>query len=273
MYDFIPEVWSLRILNALERNLVFRGITNGNYQGDASFGNKVWIRSVGDVDEGEYIPGVTQIDPSDLDTSAQLLEIDRRRYFSFKIDDVHKAQTDVELQEDGIRKGLHKLMSRVDTDISGLWSQAGSISSAVTVTAATAYADLLSLSEALSTKDVPEEGRWVVVPEWFANKLAIAQLLVTDSGAAAGAWTRGFMGRCAGFDVIKSNNVAIDNNRYKIMAGTRDAIAFVIQVQSVERYRIEKGFADGYKGLVVYGRKVIAPDQLAVLDAVPGSES
>lgn len=92
---------------------------------------------------------------------------------------------------------------------------------------------------------------------------------VGTGGVQAEALLRGgFVGQAAGFNIYLSNNVAnTAGAKYKIMAGTREAISFAEQIVSVEAYRPEKRFADAVKGLHVYGGKVVRPAALAVLTA------
>lgn len=44
------------------------------------------------------------------------------------------------------------------------------------------------------------------------------------------------------------------------------AIAFAEQLNSVEAYRPELRFADGVKGLHLYGAKIIYPDEIVLLN-------
>jgi len=55
------------------------------------------------------------------------------------------------------------------------------------------------------------------------------------------------------------------------IAGHGIATTFAEQIVSVEAVRLEKRFADGIKGLHVYGAKVVRPTALAVaeFDATP----
>jgi len=78
----------------------------------------------------------------------------------------------------------------------------------------------------------------------------------------------GYIGRAAGFDVLKSNNVPNTNGAlYKIIAGHSIAWSYAEQVNQVEAYRPERRFADAVKGLHLYGGKTVRPTALAVLTA------
>ena len=75
---------------------------------------------------------------------------------------------------------------------------------------------------------------------------------------------------------MSSNNVprsGASNEEYNIIAGHPMATTFAEQVTKVEAYRMEKRFADGVKGLAIYGCRVLRPTVLALLKAKPGVAS
>ena len=64
-----------------------------------------------------------------------------------------------------------------------------------------------------------------------------------------------------------------DNTAYHCFLRTKRAITFADQISEVEAYRPEKRFADGVKGLHLYGAKVIYPKEMVCLDVLVPSES
>lgn len=76
---------------------------------------------------------------------------------------------------------------------------------------------------------------------------------------------KGIVGRYNDADVVMSNAI-YNNGSYKFcMIRTKNAIAFVGQIQKVEALRLENSFADGIRGLDVYGMNIIAQDELEVV--------
>ena len=80
------------------------------------------------------------------------------------------------------------------------------------------------------------------------------------------------VGRIAGFDVYMSNNVktgtGTDNGHtpyFEVTAQVADACTYAEQIIKTEAYRMEKRFADGVKGLHVYGAKVTNGNEIAKL--------
>ena len=136
-------------------------------------------------------------------------------------------------------------------------------------TAETAYDMLVDLGTDLTEKNVPTQGRWVVVPAWFHGLLLKDKRFVgngTDYNKAL--IEGGEVGVAAGFQVSLSNNVPnTTGTKYKIIAGTNRAASFAEQILKTEAYRPEKRFSDAVKGLHVYGAKVTQGKALSVLTA------
>jgi len=271
--NFIPELWSKRINQKLRESLVFGSVVNTDYEGEiGSGGDTVKINSIGDVTIGNYVPNSTNITPEQLNDYQTTLLIDQKKYFAFKVDDVDKAQVNANVMDEAMQSAAWGLKNAADESIAALYTDAGNTITTTAIDSTNAFAAVLTLGQYLSQENVPEDGRWLVIPPWFKTKLLLAKALVTDNGAAADAFTNGKVGRVGGFDVYESNNVSNDGTTYYIMAGTRKAISFAAQVNKVEAYRPEASFSDAVKGLYVYGTKVVYPDALAVLTATVGSE-
>ena len=271
--NFIPELWSKRINQKLRESLVFGSVVNTDYEGEiGSGGDTVKINSIGDVTIGNYVPNSTSITPEQLNDYQTTLSIDTKKYFAFKVDDVDKAQVNANVMDEAMQSAAWGLKNAADESIAALYTGAANTITTTAIDSTNAFAAVLTLGQYLSQENVPEDGRWLVIPPWFKTKLLLAKALVTDNGAAADAFTNGKVGRVGGFDVYESNNVSNDGTTYYIMAGTKKAISFAAQVNKVEAYRPEASFSDAVKGLYVYGTKVVYPDALAVLTATVGSE-
>jgi len=270
---FIPELWSRRINKKLRESLVFGSVVNTDYEGEiGAGGDTVKINSIGDVTIGNYTPNSTSITPEALNDYQTTLLVDQKKYFAFKVDDVDKAQVVANVMDEAMQSAAWGLKNAADEYIAALYTDAGNTITSTAIDSTNALASVLTLGQYLSQENVPEDGRWLVIPPWFKTKLLLAKALVTDNGAAADAFTNGKVGRVGGFDLYESNNVSNDGTTYYIMAGTKKAISFAAQVNKVEAYRPEASFSDAIKGLYVYGAKVVYPDALAVLTATVGSE-
>jgi len=80
----------------------------------------------------------------------------------------------------------------------------------------------------------------------------------------------GYVGQLFGFNILISNNVSNNGTVWNIMAFTRSAITHASQIAKVEATRIEDSFADGVKGLYLYGSKVVRPAAMVKCAATKG---
>lgn len=76
---------------------------------------------------------------------------------------------------------------------------------------------------------------------------------------------RGVVGMYDNFEVLWSNTLYNDGSHKYCMARTKEAIAFVGQINEVEALRLQDQFSDGIRGLDTYGMKIIAQDELQVI--------
>lgn len=275
--NFIPNVWSARLLANLHKNLVFgqAGVVNRDYEGEINdVGDSVRINAIGPVTVGSYTKN-TDMSAAETLTDAQTsLLVDQAKYFNFQIDDVDRAQQKPKVMDAAMREAAYALADTLDQYIAALYSDAsasnlyGTTSVPKTITAATdAYEYLVELSVLLDQSNVPSQGRWCVVPPWYHGKLLKDDRFVgTGSAQAQAALANGMIGEAAGFTILKSNNVKyVSTADYKIMAGSAAAITLAEQISKVEAYRPQLRFADAVKGLHLYGAKVVRPEALAVL--------
>lgn len=278
--NFIPTVWAARLLVALERALVYgqAGVVNRDYEGEIKeSGNSVKIASVGDPTISDYVKNTDLPDPEILTDSEQTLLIDQQKAFNFYIDSIDKAQQNVRVMDEAMRRSAWKLRDKADSYISGLMSAATPVSQTIGTNAAPkvptkndAYEYLVDLGVILDEADVPTENRFVIVPSWFHGLMLKDDRFVksgTDKGNVVLA--NGEVGEAAGFRILKSNNVptAAAGAKYQIIAGHDIATSYAEQIVDIVAYKPEKRFGDAMKGLHVYGSKVVRPTCLAKLIA------
>lgn len=276
--NFIPTVWAARLLSALEKALVYgqQGIVNRDYEGEISqSGDTVKIGSIGDPTIGTYTKD-TDITIESLTDAEMTLKVDQQKYFAFEVDDVDRAQQNVNSMDEAMSRAGYKLRDAADQYIAANYSLVpsgnlvGSDGSPVAALAANAaYEHLVNLGIKLDEANVPTEGRFVVIPPFFHGALLKDDRFVKTGGSMAEQILRnGQVGEAAGFSVLKSNNVPIaSSTKYKVIAGHAMAYSYAEQISKVETLRMEKRFADAVKGLHVYGGKLVRPSAWAVLTA------
>ena len=275
--NFIPEVWSARLLSSLKKSLVFAGpgVANRDYEGDIrQSGDTVRITSISRPTIGDYVKNSTTITPETLTDAQRSLLISQSKYFAFEVDDIdmRQAANGGALMNEAASEAAYGLADVADQYVAGLYTEvqaANAISTTAITDPAKAVKGLLDLKTKLDVADVPTQGRYVVVPPWYLNLLLQSDLFArVDASGTSEGLRNGTVGRAWGFDVMMSNNcVLITGDDYAVLAGVPGAISFAEQIVKVEAYRPESAFSDALKGLHLYGAKVVRPDALAVLTA------
>ncbi|MCD7929638.1 MAG: P22 coat protein - protein 5 domain protein [Clostridiales bacterium] len=272
--NFIPEIWSARLLDHLDNVHVYASLMNRDYEGEIrAYGDTVHINQLGNITIQDY-DGSDIADPEELDGEQQNLVIDQAKYFNFQVKDIDNAQSNPKLIDAAMQRASYGINDVVDQYLANLLLDGCAEDNilytddtAVTPTATNAYDYLVDMGTALSEANVPMMGRWVVVPPWFhALLLKDERFVGNGTGYNQAILQGGLVGEAAGFQIHLSNNVPnTDGANYKIIAGTNVAGSFAEQLVELEAYRLEKNFSDAVKGLHAYGAKVVQPSALAVM--------
>lgn len=280
---FIPELWSARLLYALDKAHVATNLVNREYQGIiANQGDTVHINSIGAITVKDYTKNADIADPEALTTTDQTLVIDQCKYFNFQVDDVDNAEVAGDLIDTAMGRAAYSLADVADayllkTIAAGVASgnTVGAASGPIALTSANVYENIVKLRTKLDKANVPNPGRTIVVPpEVYALLLMDDRFAKSDAAAGQSALLNGEVGRVAGFTVYMSNNVrtgtGTDTGKtpyFEITAQVSTATTYAEQIIKTEAYRLEKRFADAVKGLHVYGAKVTDGSQIAKLIA------
>lgn len=274
--NFIPEVWSARLIANLQKAQVFAqpGVCNRDYEGDImDKGDTVRINAIGAITVGDYTKNTDHAAAQTLNDAQTVLSIDQAKLFNFQIDDVDKAQSSIAVMDAAMREAAYALSNTADAMIAGLYTDVPSDNSYGTeaspktgFVAGNVYEYLVELGVILDQNNVNRDGRWVIVPPFVHGYLQKDDRFV-GAGAQTGVLLNGQVGQAAGFTILVSNNVKYTTSTtcYKVLAGTSMAITFAEQVRKIESYRPQLRFADAVKGLHLYGAKVIRPEALAML--------
>ena len=279
---FVPEIWSGAILSRLNKALVYRNVCTTEYEGDIKgAGDVVKINEIGPVTVNTYSATSTgALTVQQLADAQKLLKIDQMKYFAFWLDDVDNAQTKPKVMREAQNEAGFSLANDIDDYISGLYGDAGLAIGGTSTTGvdvqSTNVLKYLSLAQQkLDETNTPQAGRWIVVPPWFAQKMTLSKIALDTSNS--GTLGTGYLGKTHyGFDVWVSNQVyhASGTDRAAIMCGYRGSIALAVQVLSTRQQDSGTiGFKTLVKGLVVYGAKVIRPNNLGVLWADYSAEA
>jgi len=261
---FVPELWAATVMRTLENSLVAKQICSTEYTGDIKkMGDTVHFAGLLDPAVSAYAGTVSY---ESLISSDVPLLIDQANYFGFDVTDIEAAQARLDLQTSQAARAAYKLRDTCDAYILGLYGQAGLAGvTDTTCDTTTILGDIGLLSQQLDEANVPNEQKAIVIPPWVKLKLMLAgikfQIKNGIKGATGLQWTDDL-----GFDLYVSNNLTDTASTpvTKILACSKSAIAFAEQIIETEVIRRETAFANGVRGLHVFGAKVVKPNEMAV---------
>jgi hypothetical protein len=293
--NFIPEVWSGKLIQNFYDATVLAAISNTDYEGDIkSFGDKVNIRTTPELTIRDYSKGMN-LTVERPDKPKLTLNIDQGDYFAAVEDDVDKIQTDINLMDAWARDASEKMKIKIDSKVLGSAAiggatgiastnyglTAGRISGNINLGVAGTPVQLtktnildyvVDLGTVLDEANAPESDRWLVLPAWVAGMLKKSDLkdasLTGDSGTPL---RNGRLGVLDRFTVYVSHNLyrnaadASGFTSYSIMAGHKMGLTFASQMTEMESIRAESTFGNIIRGLQVYGYQVVKPEALARL--------
>ena len=264
--NFIPTVWSENLLRSLDKQYIGVANCNREYEGEIrEKGSKVKICGLNDVTVGDYVKNQNLSAPETLSDSFTVLSIDQAKYFNFQIDDVDRAQSVPGLMDLALHNAACALAKEADTYVYSVVNEAIHELRNTDPSAESLIDTIVEARTLLQRNGVSDPNDIVieVTPE-VAGLLLKAKLFFATNNTEA--MENGCIGNVAGCKIYVSSNIPVldtsDGYMYGCMARTRRAIAFAEQLSEIEAYRPELRFADGMKGLHLYGAKLVYPDEL-----------
>ena len=287
--NFIPEIWSGKLIENFYDATVLAAISNTDYEGEIrQYGDTVNIRTTPEITIRDYVKGQTLVVENPDKAKIQLI-IDKGEYFSCVEDDVDKVQSDINLMDtwskDASERMKIKIDQRVLTDIlpgiastnKGLTAgeqsasfNLGTTAAPLTVTkdgasSTTSVVDLLvDLGTVLDEANVPEADRFVIIPAKMAGLIKKSELKDASlTGDSMSIVRNGRLGMVDRFTIYVSHNLAVSSGKYSIIAGHKMGFTFASQMTNMETIRSESTFGNIVRGLQVYGYKVVKGEALA----------
>lgn len=296
---FIPEIWSSKLVEKFYASTVLAAISNTDYEGEIkNQGDTVNIRTKPTITIRDYLADGDLAIDRPAGGKVQLL-IDKGKYFNLALDDVMEKQSDLNIMSIWADDASEQFKIVVDTDVlkgmlggavaanRGLTAGAisGDINLGVTTTPLALVANspttgqvdvleaILRMGLVLDEQNIPETGRWLVIPTWMAKLVKTSELRQAYlSGDGVSMLRNGRIGMIDRFTVYVSNLLptgvagGLAAGEYGAFAGHAHGLTFASQFTKMETMRSERTFADLLRGLQVYGYKVI--DGKAITQAI-----
>lgn len=284
---FIPQIWSSKLVEKFYSATVLAAISNTDYEGEIKGqGDLVKIRTVPTLVINDYQAGQNLVNQRPASSVVELL-IDKGKYWSAIADDVLAIQSDIDMMNKWSTDASEQMKIAVDREILGSiipsfaaanrGATAGAISANINLGATGAplaltkvnvLDTLVDLNEVLSQQNIPEQGRFFVIPFWAASLIKKSDLKdASMSGDGVSVMRNGRLGQIDGTTLYVSNNMAHVTDgtasASNIIAGHKNGLTFASQLVKTETLRAESTFGDIMRGLQVYGSKVVDPTALA----------
>ena len=289
---FIPEIWSAKLVEKFYASTVLAAISNTDYEGEIqNMGDRVKIRTKPTITIRNYLAdGLLGLDRPTGGTVE--LYIGVGKYFSLILDDVMEVQSDLNILSMWSDDAAQQLKIAVDQDVlDGIVGQcvaanrgatAGAISANLNLGvkgtpvttvgqgATTGQVNLIDLllrmGQCLDEQNIPEVGRWIVMPSWAGRQIKQSELRQAYlSGDPVSMLRNGRLGMIDRFTLYVSNllpNNSTDSANFNagewpIFAGHAHGLTFASQISKVETLRSELTFGQILRGLQVYGYQVV----------------
>lgn len=291
---FIPEIWSGKIIKNYYDQTVLSQIANTDYEGEIKGkGDKVIIRTTPRVTTRRYNKGQNLQIERPESTNVELL-IDYGRYWSTVLDDVDKAQADINMMNLWSAEAAEQMKIDVDTDVladvyadvdadnAGLTAgkRTGSVNLGVTgtplaLTKTNVIDKIVELGQVLDEQSAPETGRYLLIPPWMRTLVMTSDLKnASVTGDGQSTLRNGRLGEIDRFTLFSTNllSTASDGGHtcYNMLFGHKSALAYAAQLTNVETLRAESTFGTVMRGLMVSGWKVTKPQGIGHLYAYKG---
>lgn len=287
---YIPQVWSANILEQFYDNCCLTEITNSDYEGEISAqGDTVHIRTGAHVATFKYVRGMkiprVQPKPGIIE-----LVIDKGMGYAFDTHPLVDKQSDVAYVAQWSRDASMNMKVEVEEEFfADVYSEAhvdnmgatagrkshsynlGTLAAPIGISSDNAVEYVTLAESTLTEQNVPTTDRFIVLPEWFCQKLRLSELLQVDKTGDGSSPIRnnGLIGRIGTMKIYSSNlltffvNGADSNSNcvYPIF-GHKSAMTFAWQLVLEETLKNPDDFGDIQRGLQVYGYEVVRKEAL-----------
>lgn len=281
---FLPTRWSTTLNVKFFSATVIPEITNSNWESEiAGMYDKVEIRQTPDTTIEDYQKG-QEITYEDLEEDNIVLEIDRAKHFAFKVDDIDKYQSDVDLLGDWAEDAGYQMKKKIDTDYLGaIYANAGANMSgnsagaksgdivlgtsgtplSLTKNNVTDY--LVDLNVCMDENDLPDSNRYVVLPAWACGLIRKSELkdasLTNDSASLLR--SAGYLGMVDRVSIYCSNLINSSSGKFDVIFGHISGVAFASQIVDVQYFeKLERTYGSAVRGLNVFGWKAVKTEAL-----------
>lgn len=284
---FNSEAWSQRLVVKLDQVNIVLPLINRDWEGDLRQNKSVQIRTPGNITMASYTRGAV-LSYQDLAPVKETFTVNDGQYFAFEVDDLDKAQSDINAMDVYMKRAVVALNNTVESKLlAGLKvgtptanQITGASSAAITIDSSSTagigiYPLFCQARTVLSNNNVPATpgARWAIIDpdttslllqdtEHFVRAGELGDKVVQygtiggDEVARTAANAPGFVGMIAGFMVYETPHVVSTGTqgsgvRY-LQFGDNEGLTYAAQITEIEMLRLQTTFADAVRGLLLH---------------------
>lgn len=261
--NFKPTLWEGALLANFHSVSVARALSTAptSIEGEKVIFNKVGAGTIKDY-EGK-------VEWDDVDTPKVEMNFPKKKYFAFSLDDADKAQLKSDVMRATTDEHSSLLAEQNDKDFyvelaGGVDAKnvIGSKNTPKKLSSLNVYDYIVDLGTILGKRKIPKANRFVTVDSEVLGLLSKDPRFISNPKVLANGVVEG--------QIINNMQVVVSEEKpsSQIIAHYKGAIGFAMQLNEMEAMRLEGAFADGIRGLEVYGAKVLRSEAIAVLHYV-----
>jgi len=289
--NYDPEIYSGKLVEKFYKTTVFGEICSTDYEGEiAGFGAQVKIRTVPDITVVDYVVGngLTPLYPS---SNSVTLAIDQAKAFAIALQLVDMRQSDIDMADVFANDGSIQLRIAVDAEVletipadvssdnqgasagvdSGLNLGTANVPFGFSKTTSVEF--VVDLGTVLDEQNVPDEGRWLVLPPWAVAAIKKSDLKIASlAGDGTSILRNGKVGDIDRFTIYQSRNLlrlTSPGPAYYAMFGHSAGVTFAAQIIECQMIDNPNDFGYIIRGLMVFGFEVIEPKYVGTAVITP----
>lgn len=227
-------------------------------------GNKIIFNRVGTGKLKDYTGTIAW---DEISTTPVELNMAKKKYFAFSLDDVDKAQLVADVIDDTTKEHASVLAETIDSyilskAIEGVKaSNYPSKTTAINLTKVTeAYDNIVDLGTILGKAKVPNTDRFCVINNDYLNLLQKDDRFTRNPEILANGIVSN--AKINGMTVLVSEEIGAG----KVVALHKSALGYGKQIDEMEAMRLQTSFADGIRGLCVYDAIALRNEAISVLN-------
>lgn len=292
---FIPEIWDQSLLIQYYAQLVMAQITMTEHtEKIKNVGDTVNVRTRPTFTWHPYTKGMDMF-PDNPEAPVVQMTIDRAGYFYYKVDNIDKYQSDINMMDDWAEGAVQDSKIAIETEyFADIYADAhasnigltagaktgainlGTTGSPITLTKQNVLEKIIACGVVLSEQNVPDDRmRYGVMPPYALGLVALSDIKdasLSGDGQSTIRTGAGRVGRVGNFEIYETNLLAQvtdgTDTCYNLMFGHKKAVAFVIQnIELVYFEKLERTSGQANRCLQAYDWKAFRPESLSVLYA------